>query len=118
MPHRVQELRLPVLEGRGQELGPEVGPSEGLAVLLGVIALRNELGAELACQREQEQGGGDDAEAVGLGEAGFAEVVVVQVAAVGPLSGGHGSSLPIRDRNGFVMPEQLPTESNRERRWV
>jgi hypothetical protein len=41
----------------------------------------------------------------------------VQVAAVGPLSGGHGSSLPIRDRNGFVMPEQLRTESNRERRW-
>jgi hypothetical protein len=52
-------------------------------VLLGIVALGDQLGDELARPRQQEQQQRHDAEAVGLGEAGLAEVVVVQVAARG-----------------------------------
>jgi len=38
LPDKLEELGLPVLERRGQELRPELRPLEGLAVLRGVVA--------------------------------------------------------------------------------
>jgi hypothetical protein len=80
----LEEFRLPVLERGGQELGPEVGPGEALAVLLCVVTLGDHLGHELAGPGQKEQGRRHDAESVCLGEARLSEVVVVQGTAVRP----------------------------------
>ena len=71
LPDQLQELRLPVLEGGGQELGPEVRPAEALPMLLRLVAHRDCLCDGLPVQANANMTPVTYGESVGLGDAGL-----------------------------------------------